>query len=460
MIALLYNEYKERITVWTTKVIRYTVNKGERAMSEKKDYLSVLADEANAKKKPDSFQEEKFERIEKPKMKLDPKLLIGAMAGLVIIIAAAYFLFLSPKITMPDFIEKTKNDIAIWAKQEGLKTSGIIIVEEYNFDVSEGLVVSQSIEPEKKIKSDTVITFYLSLGADPDEKVDFPDMESLTLSEINEWISTNKLSRVKVNTVFSDTVEENNVISYDLKSVNENNFTRGTNLTINVSKGVQPAVQVTMEDFVRKDLATVQSFADSKKITLKVVEVYSDDIAAGMVVFQSVKSGETMKQGETLTVHVSKGKAITVPNFSTYNVEMLAVWRINNPNLMLIEKEIYSDNNKGNVISQSISAGTKVEEGTAIAVTISLGKPRLQTSSLEWYGKDYLEMHIWAEKTRDKGSQIFPGNWLENQCDPELPKNIILKYECLDANDKILTGNCDFPMPLNGKISYSINVCE
>ena len=93
----------------------------------------------------------------------------------------------------------------------------------------------------------------------------------MTLDEINDWISKNKLSKVKVNTVYSDTVEKDQVISFDLKSVNENNFTRGTNLTISVSKGPQPAGEVTVDDFVKKEVSSAETWAKSKKVELEIV---------------------------------------------------------------------------------------------------------------------------------------------------------------------------------------------
>ena len=128
----------------------------------------------------------------------------------------------------------------------------------------------------------------MSKGADPDESITFPDLMNMTLSEVNDWVNTNKLSNTKVNVVYSDTVEADRVISYDLRSVNENNFTRGTNLTINVSKGPQPAGEVTVEDFVKKEVSEVETFAKNKKITLEITEVYHDEIESGKVVSQSI----------------------------------------------------------------------------------------------------------------------------------------------------------------------------
>ena len=74
-------------------------------------------------------------------------------------------------------------------------------------------------------------------GPDPDELVTFPDIKNMTMDEIQDWIKENKLLKTKVVTEYSTTVEKDMVIKFDLKNISENNFTRGTNLNITVSKG-------------------------------------------------------------------------------------------------------------------------------------------------------------------------------------------------------------------------------
>ena len=193
----------------------------------KKDYLSSLASEIE--KKPDSFKEEKVERIVKPKRSVDPKIMIGAAAALIIAIIGVYFLFFAPKIKVENFVGKTTNDVGIWAKENGIDTKNIVMNQVYSMDYDADQIISQNKKEGSKIKKDSTLIFEVSKGADPDEKIEFPDIKNMTLSEINDWISKNKLLKVKVNTVYSDTVEKDQVISFDLKSVNENNFTRGTN---------------------------------------------------------------------------------------------------------------------------------------------------------------------------------------------------------------------------------------
>ena len=153
----------------------------------KKDYLSSLASEIE--KKPDSFKEEKVERIVKPKRSMDPKIMIGAAAALIIAIIGVYFLFFAPKIKVENFVGKTTNNVGIWAKENGIDTKNIVMNQVYSMDYDADQIISQNKKEGSKIKKDSTLIFEVSKGADPDEKIEFPDIKNMTLDEINDWIS-------------------------------------------------------------------------------------------------------------------------------------------------------------------------------------------------------------------------------------------------------------------------------
>lgn len=383
-------------------------------MSEKKkDYLSMLADEVDAKKsKPASFNEEKFERVEKPKMHINPKL-IGVLAILLVVgCALSYLFFFAPKIEMPDFVGQTTTDVSIWVKQQGIKSSGIVIKEEYDFDTDAGIIIEQSVDAGSKVKEDVKITFVASKGADPDEAVDFlEDVLSLTKTDIQRWVNDNKLTNVKFNQTYSEAVEEGYVISFDLKGLSADEFTRSSNVTFNISRGSQPAGTITLEDFMGKSKVEVEAWAKSKKIELEIYETYSDDKAADTVISQSVESGKTMKQGETLIITVSKGKAITLPNFTTMSKESFDEWVSENPNIIKTT-ERYSDQT-GYVLSQSKKAGTQVgSTDDKIEVVVNKGLPKLDG---DYIGKSYTSLVDWCNAQRSLGADMYAGQWGSTQ---------------------------------------------
>ncbi|MBR5207471.1 MAG: PASTA domain-containing protein, partial [Erysipelotrichaceae bacterium] len=177
-------------------------------MAEKKDYLSQLAAEIDGKK-PESFKEEKLEKIERPQLNLNPKVLGIVLAVVLLIIALMWFVLFRAKIEMPYFVGQTQSDVTAWVRQQGIKSSGIIMKEEYSFEYDEDVILSQSVEAGKKVKEDVKLTFVVSMGADPDELIEFPeDVLSMTRADINEWVEENKLEKVRISQAYSDEVEE------------------------------------------------------------------------------------------------------------------------------------------------------------------------------------------------------------------------------------------------------------
>ncbi len=456
-------------------------------MSDKKNFMEALASDLNDKKKstpqaeeikpvkaetfeenekkPDSFHTETFTRIEKKKININPKML-GILGVLSILIAiAVYFIFFAPKIEMQDFVGKKIDEFTSWAGQYEINKNGVATNREYSFEYDKDVIISQSISPGTKINKDAKITLVLSDGPDPDEAITFPDIKNMTNDEIQTWISENKLLKTKVTTAYSSSVPENNVISFDLKSVNENNFTRGTNLSIVVSKGEAPAGQVTVENYVGKNFEEMKTWAAGKKINLEKTESYSDTVASGSVISQSVESGKAIKEGDTITVVVSKGKAVKIPNFIGYTTSMLEAWTANKDNnVVVVKKEVYSNEPYGNVIAQSLPANTSVDQGSVLELTISLYLPVLQTNSMNWYGKDYQELIAWVDNANYKGANIAAGVWYGFEYSDKYAAGQIIEYTCADGNGNLITytgsegtNGCGRPLPLDAKIGMKVS---
>ncbi|MBQ5805370.1 MAG: PASTA domain-containing protein [Erysipelotrichaceae bacterium] len=362
-----------------------------------KDFLSQFSD-AN---KPESFKEEERIPVVKEKKKVNPLLLGIAITLLLAIAVLLYFLFLAPKIAVPDFVGKNKSDVAAWVRQQGIETSGIVFDEIYDFDTEEGTVLSQNIAAGKKVKKDVKMNFVLSLGPDPDEAIRVPDLSAMTKSEVQEWISRNKLSKTKVVTAYNDSVEEDGVISYSFSGCEEDSFTRACSLKINVSKGPAPAGKVTVEDFEKKLYETVEAWAKSKKIELSKSETYSDKVEAGYVISQSIESGKTINEGDTLHVVVSLGKAISVPNMYGWTRKEVGNWCRKNGVAYDDSEEDY-DMTAGLCIKQSISPGSIVKEGDIIYFIISKGDPDIS----EFYGTTLDELKAWVEKINIESARV------------------------------------------------------
>lgn len=434
--------------------------------SESKDVKPKLEDiKKSDDGSPNSFEKETFTRIEKNKISFNPKILGGILVVLLLIVIASYFLFFAPKIKMPDFIGKDINEFTSWATQYEIDRTGVVVSKEYNFEYDKDVIIKQSITPDTKIKKDSKISIVTSDGPDPDELVTFPDIKNMTMDEIQDWIKENKLLKTKVVTEYSTTVEKDMVIKFDLKNISENNFTRGTNLNITVSKGEAPAGQVTVEDFTNKSFEEMKTWASSKKVNLEKTEAYSDTVAVGNVISQDVKSGTAIKQNETIKVIVSKGKAVKIPNLVGYTPTMLEAWSAApDSKVTIVKKEVYNEAPYGNVIAQSIPPNSAVDQGEVLELTVSLYLPVLQTSSDEWYGQNYMELIAKVDEWNYKGANIHAGPWIQGEYSDTVKKGGILEYVCADVNGNELPGNsqysrgCERPLPLDAKIGMKVSL--
>mgnify|MGYP004481445839 FL=1 len=410
---------------------------------------------------PASYGEEQVVRVNTPKKQIPVIawiLLAIAVAGISF---AIYWFKFAPHITLPDFRGKNISEVSTWAKQNKMESSAIATSEPvYSMEYEKGVVVEQSVAGGKKVKKDTPITFTVSNGPDPDEKIAFlTDIKSMTSGEIQSWISENKLLKAKVVTQYSDTVESGNVISYEVKNGSEEEFTRGTTLNVICSKGPAPAGQVTVDNFVGKMYADVESWANTKKIKLNKTEAFSDQVDKDKVISMDKKQGETLKEGDTLSVVVSKGKGVKIPNLVGYTKEQLEAWSADSDNsVLVVKKEIYNAAPAGSVIEQSLKAGSVVESGEVLELTISLYLPILQTNSREWLGKDYLELKAKVDEWNSKGARIQAGQYgtVKEECRDNTTPGEIIDYSCSGGTSDVGNG-CERPLNLDARISYTIS---
>ncbi|MBR3343602.1 MAG: PASTA domain-containing protein, partial [Solobacterium sp.] len=368
---------------------------------------------------------------------------------------------------MPEFAGKKLSEVSSWARQNKIENTSIATVEEYSLEYADDVVISQTVNAGKKIKPDTPITFTVSKGPDPDEKISFPDIRNMTLAELQDWKEENQLLKTKITTQYSTTVPDGGVISFDLKNVSESDFTRGSTLNIVCSKGEAPASQVTVEDFRNKTAAEAEQWASNKKVTILKQEQFSDKVPQGSIISQTPSSGSSMKQGDTFTIVVSKGKGIIIPRLVGYTAEQLQAWQSDSKNsVIVVPTSVYNEAPNGSVIAQSIQPGMTVESGTVLELKISLYLPIFETNSRQWLGVDYLELKKWVDDVNFKGANIQAGEYGEyatRVCSDDYPTpGSVINYSCeygtQDSNGSTAySSGCERPLNLYSRIGYQVS---
>ncbi len=185
-------------------------------------------------------------------------------------------------------------------------------------------------------------------------------------------------------TLYSNSVAEGRIISQEIEKGTI--VDTGTSVAVIVSKGAETIIVPDLVDYKweekEPELAELHLKCD-------VVEEYSI-YAPGYVIGSSPASGESIVQGDTITVHVSKGiEGITdttdvVDNLLGMSVEeareLLALKMI----YLVVGDRQYDDNiPKDLIMQQSVSAGEIVTCGDIIYVDMSLGIEQKEVPALE-----------------------------------------------------------------------------
>lgn len=190
--------------------------------------------------------------------------------------------------------------------------------------------------------------------------------------------------KIKVEEEYSDEYAKDLVISQDPESDTE--LEAGKTLTLVVSKGARTEDKVSVPGVVGEKESSAKSTLEAAGLKVSVKTKYSTDVAKGKVISQSPGSGNQVAKNSTVVITVSKGEKpetmVRVPNLR-YSTESEARSELKNSNLVLgsVLKE-YSDSvEKGLVIRQTVSSGSKVKEGTAVGIYVSLGPRQTATTA-------------------------------------------------------------------------------
>ena len=209
-------------------------------------------------------------------------------------------------------------------------------------------------------------------------KVAVPDLVNHTLEEAEKMLDEAGL-KYQLKPVESEE-DANTVTDQEPKSGEE--VEEGTRVTIYYS---QESSGITIPDVTNKSLEDATSQLESSNLTVKgTTEKYSDIVAKGKVCGTDPVVGSSVAKGTAVPLIISKGPEndmVRVPNLVKKSLEV-ARERLADVGLEAPDEPtyVYSDTvQKGYVVSQSKKSGTKVEVGTVIEFTVSLGSKHKAT---------------------------------------------------------------------------------
>ena len=151
--------------------------------------------------------------------------------------------------------------------------------------------------------------------------------------------------------------------------------------------------------YYKVDTATANIEAQGLKAEVKYE--YSDDVGKDGVISQSVETNTAVKQGETVTITVSKGSknesegTVKMKNLVGMDFETARKELLKDGIYLLVEDAKYDDNAPENqIIVQNDKEGAEIQKGENVFVTISLGKEKVRVPDLVYLEKAEAESKL------------------------------------------------------------------
>lgn len=265
-----------------------------------------------------------------------------------------------------DLTNKSQFDATLWLKRNGIKYE---IKYEFSNSIKKGSVISTNPKKGTLInQKEITVELILSKG----KSITVPDLEKLSLDEIIDWASKNKIN-IKYNSEYDSTIKKGKIKYISCKK--GDSIEEGSTIYITTSKGT-----LKMIDYTDQDIDKIRTFANTYNIAINENMEYSKTIEKGKLISVSHKQGDIINSQDTIEIVISLGKSITVPNFTGMTLNKAkSICEQNKLHCTSTYKD--STKTKNTVIGQNKKANSEVVEGTNIVLYISNEKKNNTSSN-------------------------------------------------------------------------------
>ena len=299
-----------------------------------------------------------------------------------------------------DYTNKNLNEAASWADKNEIDYNEEF---EYSDTISKYNIISQSVKGGALTKNIKDVSFIVSNGPDYEKTVIIPDQSGLTTSDILEFTDENFLKNVSIVFEENDSVKNDLIISQS----NTGKVKRSDSIIYTASLGIKDELSsFKLKDLKGEKLLNAVVYLGKNGVLYELKYEYSSSILRGRVISSDIKKGTTLKADDKVTLTISKGKEIKVPNFNNMNLKDVSKWIIQN-NLNMEYSDKYSDDvKKGKVISSNYEKDSVIEEETLVNFVFSKGPlimPKFKdlSSFKEWASKYEIKYEIKEEFSKD-----------------------------------------------------------
>lgn len=363
----------------------------------------------------DISEDESYIKQKKKKFIIRTSLI--SFAGLLLIVSLFIWFSL---VKVPNFDEKSLSDVKAWGAENKINLN---IQDEYDDNILENKVIKQAVNPGSFLFKNGNLEVIVSKGADPEQILTLPILKGANIETFNEWADENKYDNVQIIDVNDNKKAKGTILTYSIldDDANLDNFKRKNTLALKVSSGAKQANKnIEIPSFKGMEVEDVKLWTIENNALVDYYYESSNKVEKDIVLRQSISEGKKISNNQRITVYVSSGKFIKVPNFKNISKEDAQ----NYNGLKVKVTMVYSDSlNFGKFIKQTIKPGTNVQAGKSITVTYSEGKPYID----DLVGKSVKQVEAYFYNINKKDAHLRYGLCYIKSDDEKIPKGSVLK---------------------------------
>lgn len=264
----------------------------------------------------------------------------------------------------------------------GIESAGSEESEEYE----DGQIMRQSVEPNTTVEKNTTIQVVIAMKKT--EMVKIPDITGQSKEDAKYRLEQEGFV-VDYTEVYHDSVKEGKVIKTSPDVGTEQ--PKGTTVIMSVSKGAETKF-TTVPSVVNTTRENAEVAIKNAGLAVgSITEQYSDTVASGNVINQSIAGGNSVEEGVTIDLVVSKGpEKVTMPNLWG-NPKDRAIEKLHALGLSVEVYEEYSDEAEGRVFKTSPAADEKLAPGSMVQIYLSKGPKPEESEKTDNSGSDNSE---------------------------------------------------------------------
>lgn len=264
---------------------------------------STIVHQAPEKTKP-------VEEDGKKKKKKRRRRWLFAILSLILLAMAFFLLFLfsSPKdVTIPDVVGMDYEEAV---KELEALNLNVEKEEAHSEEFEEGMVIATNPQAGKTVKEKTTVKVIVSAGK---ERIEFEDYVGKNFNQVERILLDQGFKEVRKYDVISDEPVEM-IINQIQPEPGDEVVPETTIVIFEVSSGPK---QISLGNLVGLTLDQVKEYVERNNLKLQVNEAYSDTVEKGRVTKQSPGPNTMLREGETVTVTISKGREAKPPRTHT-----------------------------------------------------------------------------------------------------------------------------------------------